>query len=86
MIKNFSRIFLDIYIEAKFHALSIYEVFRAIRARQTTLWSLLPYRDEVWFFFVRYSNAASSHLVRIAEILPYSLKWLQGYKRTVTLP
>ena len=35
MIKNFSRIFLDIYIEAKFHALSIYEVFRAIRARQT---------------------------------------------------
>ena len=33
--KKISEIFLDIYIEVKFHALSIYEVFRAIRARQT---------------------------------------------------
>ena len=29
-------IFFDIYIHVKFHALSVYEVFRAIRARQTT--------------------------------------------------
>ena len=38
--KKFSRFFLNIYIDVKFHALLIYEVFRAIRARQTTLWSL----------------------------------------------
>ena len=38
MIKKVLRIFLNIYIEVKFHALSIYEVFRAIRTRQTTFW------------------------------------------------
>ena len=51
MIKNVLRFFLDTYVEVKFHALSIYEVFRAIRARQTTLWSLARcwYKKTVFF-------------------------------------
>ena len=43
--KKLFGIFLDTYVEVKFHALSIYEVFRAIRARQTTLWSL----ERCWY-------------------------------------
>ena len=52
MIKNKLRFFLDIYIDVKFHALSIYEVFRAIRARQTTLWSLVRCWYQKCLFFI----------------------------------
>ena len=51
MIKNVLRFFLDTYIDVKFHALSVYEVFRAIRARQTTLWSLVRCWYQKCFFF-----------------------------------
>ena len=54
MIKNKLIFFLDIYIDVKFHALSIYEVFRAIRARQTTLWSLVRcwYQNSVFYMYI----------------------------------
>ena len=44
--------FFDIYIDVKFHALSVYEVFRAIRARQTTLWSLVRCWYQKCFFLI----------------------------------
>ena len=50
--KKLFDIFLNTYIEVKFHALSIYEVFRAIRARQTTLWSLARCWYKKSFFFI----------------------------------
>ena len=48
MKKKVWRFFLDIYIDVKFHALLIYEVFRAIRARQTTFGGLFLFSLNVF--------------------------------------
>ena len=76
MIKNKLRFFLDIYIDVKFHALSVYEVFRAIRARQTTLWSLVRCWYQKWPFFHTKCGLRTLWAPRSVDLL---------YNMTVTL-
>ena len=73
--KKLFGFFLDTYVEVKFRALSIYEVFRAIRARQTTLWSLARCWYKKTCFFVL--NAVSG---------PYGLPGLWIFCTTIVGP